>query len=164
MENIIIEMNKNKKINKGLPIVAIVFDLKYNIKHIESNLPLLKNTDIKWNKIHENHAEWLCMDYLDSIDNDGQNFNIIITSSPCDKCAKRIKKTFYFEKIYYLFEKLDTEESPNKHIYYKKLKNIIKYQGTTKKEKPLIKIMKTKWNEANDQNRQKTIKRQNQNN
>ncbi len=110
-------MRKNiYKNNNGaksqVPIVAVIYNKKKKIKIIESNKPDSRNS--------ENHAEHILIEWLKErmISGKLKNLSLIITTTPCDVCAKKIEE-FEFNKIIYLFEKKN-----NRNNKWKELKNI----------------------------------------
>ncbi len=57
------------------------------------------------------------MDYIENNNIDTKNLNLLISTTPCEKCSKKIMNdNFNFKSIGYLFEKHES----NNDNYYKK--------------------------------------------
>ncbi len=156
MKNIIKRMWINRKINNGMPIVATVFDLdNKDVKYIDSNKPQPNKKD--WNNEHKNHAEWIIMDKMEHDSEDGTGQEMLISTSPCNKCNNRLKE-FNFEKIEYLFEKHES----NRDLDFKDNDIVKLYNPKSKKEKEYIRKIESHWTIANLTNRKKTLNRKTQ--
>lgn len=157
--NILWEMCRNRKKNNGQPIVAAVFktDEYHSPVVIESNKRLRKKHDEDGIEIYENdqhlgHAEWLCMDFLNSKGINGVGYKIYITSSPCDECARRIINEFNFDYVFYLFDK-----HTNTNNLFKSYSVIKKYNpNPTSKEFDILDKMQKHWIDSNKTNKEKT--------
>lgn len=152
MKKIIKNLYKNRVKNGGLPIVATIFETNTkNIIVTESNL---RRGNTKWNDLHCTHAEWLCMDKIEEL-NKLKNISLIVSSSPCDKCANRILKNNYFDKIYYLIDKFDQSKNNN----FLQICNLEKYIPKGKEEAENIRKINNHIQIANIQNKSKSLKR-----
>ena len=153
---IIKAMYDNRKINNGQPIVSVVFNDTFIIKEIESNKK--RTSNIGWNEMHLIHAEWLS---INKLENNGINLklNIIITTSPCLECAKRIEESRMFKNVYFLFDKFNPT---NDDLYWKNIPYIKKIDWKkhfklSKKTIDQIEIMYNHWTISNIQNSEKSI-------
>jgi len=75
------------------------------------------------------------------------HLRILITSSPCDKCAERIIENFGFKKVYFLFNKFKNYSNTR----FNNIVNVEKYIPVSQEEKKLISVMKNCWEESNMQ-------------
>lgn len=161
-------MSKNRKINMGMPIVALIESDHddYIPIALQSNLPAKKELDhngkiIYDEKSYEGHAEWLCIDEIEQKIIDGKiksgKINLWITTTPCDHCAKRIidlyeKYEFVFKNVYYFFNKHNSVND-----IWREIKNISKFIPTQIRQINLLSHMENHWVESNLSNRQKTL-------
>lgn len=153
MKKVIKTMFQNRKINNGLPLVALSFsDAKNRETFIfESNLNRRENSNLK---LYETHAEWVLIT-KNSLDKENtKDKTLIITTTPCDKCAKKLSDETSFKNIFYLTEKYEDDSK-----LWKTLPGIKKYIPQGAEQAKLVKKMISHWEIANLENRKKTIKR-----
>lgn len=164
--NVIKTMEKNRKMNKGQPIIAIVYKINDydNPLYMESNKPAKKEYDEYGNEIYDDnsikfHAEALILEQMKNKFIDGKGLTIYITTSPCDNCAKLLEE-LKFDKVIYLFEKF--EKNNHKEIYFRQLDNVYKYnKNDTKRERKSLQKMENNWSISNKSNLKKTKNKSN---
>lgn len=154
MLSILKQMNNNLRKNRGLPIVAIIFDDEYNIIEIESEKPIRhysppnpKNLTPSSSYIpYKDHAEQLCLDNLLKRNFNKEKLetlNFIMLLTPCNNCSKRIKdENFNFKKIYYLTERIHSSRNNDWKELTPKLE---KYIGKSEEEANHIQEMINAW-------------------
>ena len=112
---------------------------------------------------HIEHAEWLIFDELKLKDNNfrGSSSNLLITTTPCNKCTKRIINEFDFSNVYYLFPKEHQHKHELPQEDWKNISNIGKFSDSYLYKYEFhyddIKYLFQRWNEANLQNHQKSL-------
>ncbi len=153
------EMRKMLDDERGLPISAIIFDNNLNIIVKSNNKPKLKKDKILK---PQQHAEWLCFNEMHNKKMQKKGLNLLITTTPCNDCVRRIRNEFNFENILYLFEKTHQYLHKKPNDDWKKLNNFSKYVNSIyykDDEQDDIEYIWKIWDKANYDNSKKTLKK-----
>lgn len=118
--------NKTQEMKKGVPIGAVLWDLekKEMVTPVFINKPVKKGTSK--NKRYKTHAEYLLLESLSGQKLKGE-FNLIVSSYPCEYCMRKIKENSKFIKNVLYISPISAEYKRTKfNILFKNENAIIK--------------------------------------